>query len=387
MSKPLHCLVSFGTRPEAVKMAPLIRALRARPNLFRVTTLVTAQHREMVDQVLQVFNLPVDHDLNLMQPGQTLPDLTARVITNVTPVLQAERPDLVLVQGDTTTVLASALAAFYEGLTVGHVEAGLRTATLYDPFPEEMNRRLTTRLASLHFAATSWSADNLAAEGVTQGVYITGNTVIDALQSVAREDLPLPAGVTEADLEGRRLLLTTAHRRENLGEPLSDICHALADLARRHEDVVIVYAMHRNPRVRETVQAILGSEPRVVLIEPPDYFLFVGLLRRAALVLTDSGGIQEEAPALGKPVLVLRRTTERPEGVDAGTAQLVGTNRAAIVAAASLLLDRPEAYDAMARAVNPYGDGKAAERIADAIAYHFQRAPAPRPFGVGGSSA
>ncbi len=387
MSKPLHCLVSFGTRPEAVKMAPLIRALRARPNLFRVTTLVTAQHREMVDQVLQVFDLPVDHDLNLMQPGQTLPDLTARVITNVTPVLQAERPDLVLVQGDTTTVLASALAAFYEGLTVGHVEAGLRTATLYDPFPEEMNRRLTTRLASLHFAATSWSADNLAAEGVTQGVYITGNTVIDALQSVAREDLPLPAGVTEADLEGRRLLLTTAHRRENLGEPLSDICHALADLARRHEDVVIVYAMHRNPRVRETVQAILGSEPRVVLIEPPDYFLFVGLLRRAALVLTDSGGIQEEAPALGKPVLVLRRTTERPEGVDAGTAQLVGTNRAAIVAAASLLLDRPEAYDAMARAVNPYGDGKAAERIADAIAYHFQRAPAPRPFGVGRSSA
>ncbi|HAZ63719.1 MAG TPA: UDP-N-acetylglucosamine 2-epimerase (non-hydrolyzing) [Armatimonadetes bacterium] len=368
-------------------MAPLIRALRARPNLFRVTTLVTAQHREMVDQVLQVFDLPVDHDLNLMQPGQTLPDLTARVITNVTPVLQAERPDLVLVQGDTTTVLASALAAFYEGLTVGHVEAGLRTATLYDPFPEEMNRRLTTRLASLHFAATSWSADNLAAEGVTQGVYITGNTVIDALQSVAREDLPLPAGVTEADLEGRRLLLTTAHRRENLGEPLSDICHALADLARRHEDVVIVYAMHRNPRVRETVQAILGSEPRVVLIEPPDYFLFVGLLRRAALVLTDSGGIQEEAPALGKPVLVLRRTTERPEGVDAGTAQLVGTNRAAIVAAASLLLDRPEAYDAMARAVNPYGDGKAAERIADAIAYHFQRAPAPRPFGVGRSSA
>lgn len=387
MSKPLHCLVSFGTRPEAVKMAPLIRALRARPNLFRVTTLVTAQHREMVDQVLLVFNLPVDHDLNLMQPGQTLPDLTARVITNVTPVLQAERPDLVLVQGDTTTVLASALAAFYEGLTVGHVEAGLRTATLYDPFPEEMNRRLTTRLASLHFAATSWSADNLAAEGVTQGVYITGNTVIDALQSVAREDLPLPAGVTEADLEGRRLLLTTAHRRENLGEPLSDICHALADLARRHEDVVIVYAMHRNPRVRETVQSILGSEPRVVLIEPPDYFLFVGLLRRAALVLTDSGGIQEEAPALGKPVLVLRRTTERPEGVDAGTAQLVGTNRAAIVAAASLLLDRPEAYDAMARAVNPYGDGKAAERIADAIAYHFQRAPAPRPFGVGRSSA
>lgn len=387
MSKPLHCLVSFGTRPEAVKMAPLIRALRARPNLFRVTTLVTAQHREMVDQVLQVFDLPVDHDLNLMQPGQTLPDLTARVITGVTPVLQAERPDLVLVQGDTTTVLASALAAFYEGLTVGHVEAGLRTATLYDPFPEEMNRRLTTRLASLHFAATSWSADNLAAEGVTQGVYITGNTVIDALQSVAREDLPLPDGVTEADLEGRRLLLTTAHRRENLGEPLSDICHALADLARRHEDVVIVYAMHRNPRVRETVQAILGNEPRVLLIEPPDYFLFVGLLRRAALVLTDSGGIQEEAPALGKPVLVLRRTTERPEGVDAGTAQLVGTNRAAIVAAASLLLDRPEAYDAMARAVNPYGDGKAAERIADAIAYHFQRAPAPRPFGVGGSSA
>ncbi len=385
MSDRLHCVVAFGTRPEAVKMAPLVKALSARPETFRVTTLVTAQHREMVDQVIDVFGLQVDHDLNLMRPEQTLPDLTARVLTAMTPVLEAEKPDLVLVQGDTTTVLAGALAAFYQQIPVGHVEAGLRTSTLYDPFPEEMNRRVTTRLASLHFAATEWSAANLAAEGVTDGVYVTGNTVIDALQSVAQQELPLPDGVPDSALEGRRLVLVTAHRRENLGEPLADICRALRTLVETHPDIVVVYAMHRNPKVRATVQAILGGLDRVLLIEPPDYFLFVGLLRRADLVLTDSGGIQEEAPALGKPVLVLRRTTERPEGVSAGTARLIGTATEAIVAAASDLLERPDSYQAMARAVNPYGDGQAAERIAEAIAFHFRRGPEPRRFSTRGT--
>jgi UDP-N-acetylglucosamine 2-epimerase (non-hydrolysing) len=380
MSEPIHCLVTFGTRPEAVKMAPLLAALAARPELFRVTTAVTAQHREMVDQVLQVFDLHPEYDLDLMRHGQTLPDLTGRVLTALTPVLEEARPDLVLVQGDTTTVLAGALAAFYQQIAVGHVEAGLRTATIYEPFPEEMNRRLTTRLATLHFAATGWAAENLAREGVTQGVYVTGNTVIDALRSVAQRELPLPPGVTAADLAGRRLVLVTAHRRENLGEPLADICRALAAIGEAHQDVVLVYAMHRNPKVRETVHAILGERPRVLLIEPPDYFHFVGLLRRAALVLTDSGGIQEEAPALGKPVLVLRRTTERPEGVDAGTARLVGTDPAVITAAANELLDRPASYQAMAKAVNPYGDGGAAARIAAAIAHHFGRGPRPADF-------
>lgn len=377
---PLHCLVTFGTRPEAVKMAPLARALAARPDLFKLTVVVTAQHREMVDQVIEVFGLTPDVDLNLMQPGQTLPDLTARVLTAMTPVLERERPDLVLVQGDTTTVLAAALAAFYQQIPVGHVEAGLRTSTLYEPFPEEMNRRVTTRLSALHFAATDWGAANLRAEGVTEQIYITGNTVIDALQCVAQQELPLPEGVDAAALAGKRLVLVTAHRRENLGEPLADICRAIADIVTAREDLVVVYAMHRNPKVRETVHAILGNVPRVLLIEPPDYFHFVGLLRRAHLVLTDSGGIQEEAPALGKPVLVLRRTTERPEGVDAGTAQLVGTERAAIVAAAAKLLDEPDAHAAMAKAVNPYGDGHAAERIAAAIAHWAGRGPRPADF-------
>lgn len=381
---PLHVVVTFGTRPEAVKMAPLVRVLGADPARFRVTTVVTAQHREMLDQVLAVFGLRPEYDLDLMRPDQTLPDLTARVLTELTPVLAATQPDLVLVQGDTTTVLAASLASFYQRIPVGHVEAGLRTGDRYNPFPEEINRRLTGRLATLHFAPTDWARGNLLAEGVDPAaVFITGNTVIDALQSVRDQAHPWPPDLDPAALDGRRLLLVTAHRRENLGEPLEDICGALAEILDATPDTVLVFAMHRNPRVRETVVGLLGGRDRVQLIEPPDYFSFVGLMQRATLILTDSGGIQEEAPALGKPVLVLRRTTERPEGVDAGTARLIGTARPAIVAAALELLGQPGAYDAMARAVNPYGDGHAAERIAAALLHHAGRGDRPADFQPG----
>ncbi|NUP99041.1 MAG: UDP-N-acetylglucosamine 2-epimerase (non-hydrolyzing), partial [Armatimonadetes bacterium] len=328
---PLHVVSIFGTRPEAVKMAPLVKAVEARQDLFRATTVVTAQHREMLDQVLAAFGLTPQFDLDLMRPNQTLPELTARVLTELTPVLLETSPDLVLVQGDTTTVLAAALAAFYQQIPVGHIEAGLRTGDRYNPFPEEINRRLTGRLATLHFAPTDWAARNLLNEGVAaEEIFVTGNTVIDALQSVARQELALPEDLPAEALEGRRLVLVTAHRRENLGEPLAQICGAIADIVEAQSDVALVYAMHRNPKVRETVTGLLGGLDRVHLIEPPEYFTFVGLMREAALILTDSGGIQEEAPALGKPVLVLRRTTERPEGVEAGTARLVGTAREAI---------------------------------------------------------
>lgn len=382
---PVHVLVAFGTRPEAVKMAPVIAALHRRANEFRVTTAVTAQHREMLDQVMMVFGLTAQHDLDLMQPGQTLPALTARVLTHITPILERERPDLVLVQGDTTTVLSVSLAAFYLQIPVGHVEAGLRTPQRYDPFPEEMNRRLTSRLASMHFAPTAWARDNLIAEGLPpEDVHITGNTVIDALRSVMTRHLPDPPDLPSADLAGRRLVLVTAHRRENLGEPLESLCLAFRDIVDSHDDVLLVYAMHRNPKVRETARGVLGDHPRVRLIEPPDYLAFVGLMKRATLILTDSGGVQEEAPALGKPVLVLRRTTERPEGVTAGTARLVGTERQAVAQAASQLLDEPAAYDAMAHAVNPYGDGLASERILAAILHHLRGAARPADFAPEG---
>lgn len=381
---PLHVAVIFGTRPEAVKMAPLVLALRARPEAFRCTVIVTAQHREMLDQVLDVFGIAPDHDLDLMRQNQTLAGLTARVMTDLPPVLEAVRPDLVLVQGDTTTVLTAALAAFYLQIPVGHVEAGLRTDDRYNPFPEEINRRLTGRLANLHFSPTTWARDNLLREGVDPAtVYVAGNTVIDALQTVAEGELPPPADLDVTALAGRRLLLVTAHRRENLGEPLAEICRALHRIVEAEPDTALVYAMHRNPKVRETVQAILGGRPRVHLIEPPDYLTFVGLMRQATLILTDSGGIQEEAPALGKPVLVLRRTTERPEGVLAGTARLIGTGEQDIVEAGLELLRSGERYQAMAKAVNPYGDGTASERILAAITHHFGRGARPADFCPG----
>ncbi|HIE53080.1 MAG TPA: UDP-N-acetylglucosamine 2-epimerase (non-hydrolyzing) [Armatimonadetes bacterium] len=383
---PLKILLAFGTRPEAVKLAPIIVRLGANPAAFNLCLVTTAQHREMLDQVLQVFDLHPDYDLNLMQPNQTLPDLTYRVLTHLTPVLQQERPDLLLVQGDTTTVLMASLAAFYEQIPVGHVEAGLRTDNRYDPFPEEMNRRLTTRLSSLHFAPTETARQNLLAEGVpADQIYVTGNPVIDALQSITRRGTgPLPPDLPPAALANHRLLLVTAHRRENWGEPLEAICRALGELAGHYPDTVIVYAVHRNPLVRTTVHRLLDGRERVYLIQPPNYVTFVELMRRAYLILTDSGGLQEEAPALGVPVLVLRRTTERPEGIAAGTAQLVGTETEAIVAAAGRLLEDKKAYQHMARAVNPYGDGQAAERIEAALLHYFGRCDQRPPDFVAG---
>ncbi|MEB3330241.1 MAG: UDP-N-acetylglucosamine 2-epimerase (non-hydrolyzing) [Candidatus Sericytochromatia bacterium] len=368
--KPLVMTV-FGTRPEAVKMAPLVLALQACPDID-TTLVVTAQHREMLDQVLDLFGLVPDHDLDLMKAGQTLTDITARVLTHLGPVLDERQPSLVLVHGDTTTTFAASLAAFYRQIPVGHVEAGLRTPDRYNPYPEEMNRRLTTQLASLHFAPTATSEARLLAEQVEPGsIHRTGNTVIDALLATAAK---LPAAVEQ---RGRQLLVT-AHRRENWGEPLANICRAVLRLADAYPDLRVLFPIHRNPVVRETARAILGDHPRVTMIEPLDYAPFVAAMRDSTLILTDSGGVQEEAPSLGKPVLVMRTTTERPEAIEAGTVQLVGVDEAVIFAAASRLLDDPSAYDGMARAVNPYGDGRACSRIVEACR-HFLGLRTDRP--------
>ncbi|MEB3197930.1 MAG: UDP-N-acetylglucosamine 2-epimerase (non-hydrolyzing) [Candidatus Sericytochromatia bacterium] len=361
--KPLVMTV-FGTRPEAVKMAPLVLALQACPDLDVALT-VTAQHREMLDQVLDLFGLVPDHDLDLMKAGQSLTDITTRVLTHLGPVLDERKPSLVLVHGDTTTTFAASLAAFYRQIPVGHVEAGLRTPDRYNPYPEEMNRRLTTQLASLHFAPTATSEAQLRAENVAaDAIYRTGNTVIDALLMTARR---LPQAQTAT---GRQILVT-AHRRENWGEPLAAICRAIRRLVEAYADVRVLFPIHRNPVVRETAQAILGGHPRIEMIEPLDYAPFVAAMRDSYLILTDSGGVQEEAPSLGKPVLVLRTTTERPEAIDAGTVELVGVDEERIVTAACRLLDDPSAYERMARAVNPYGDGHACERIVNACRYHL----------------
>jgi UDP-N-acetylglucosamine 2-epimerase len=363
----VHVLSIFGTRPEAIKMAPVLHALRNAGADSRVC--VTAQHRGMLDQVLQLFDITPDADLDLMRPNQTLEGLTAAVLEGVSGVLDGMKPDMVLVHGDTTTTFAAALAAFYKRIPVGHVEAGLRTGNIYAPFPEEVNRRLTDGIATLHFAPTEGSKRNLLSEGAdARHVYVTGNTVIDALfmtrdrlaadtalSGKLARDMPYPAA-------GRRMVLVTGHRRENFGEGFENICHALRDLAGRG-DVDIVYPVHLNPNVRQPVNEILGNAGNVHLLEPVDYPAFVHLMSKAHIVITDSGGIQEEAPSLGKPVLVMRDVTERPEAVDAGTVRLVGTDRQRIVAAASELLDNGANYESMSRAHNPYGDGKAAERI------------------------
>lgn len=366
-------LLTFGTRPEAIKMAPVVAALKAEA-AFDVKVCVTGQHRQMLDQALDLFGITTDFDLNLMQPGQDLTDITNNVLVGMRGVLRQWRPDWLLVHGDTTTTFAAALAAYYEQVAVGHVEAGLRTGNIYSPWPEEMNRRLAGSIASLHFAPTERAKGNLLREGVApERIHVTGNTVIDALLQVVariRMDVELQArfagqfGFLSA---GRRLVLVTGHRRENFGAGFERICHALRRLSER-EDVEIVYPMHLNPNVQEPVRRVLGAAPRVHLIEPLDYLPFVYLMDRAYLIITDSGGVQEEAPSLGKPVLVMRDTTERPEAVDAGTARLVGTDEAAIVCEASLLLDDAAAYEAMSRAHNPYGDGNAAARIADHLA-------------------
>ena len=361
----IRVLSIFGTRPEAIKMAPVVRELERREGIASLVC-VTAQHRQMLDAALRLFGIVPDFDLNVMKSAQSLFDITASALTGLGGVLETARPDLVLVHGDTTTTLAGALSAFYRQVPVGHVEAGLRTYDKYSPFPEEMNRQLTDRLSELCFAPTERSRGNLLREGVSPDkIFVTGNTAIDALKTTVRPDYRHP----ELDRlgEGERLILLTAHRRENLGAPLRSIFRAVRRLAERHDDVRVICPAHLNPAVREAASELLGGCARIRLIEPLDALDFHNFLARACLVLTDSGGIQEEAPSLGKPVLVLRAVTERPEGVEAGPLRLVGTEEEAILRAAEELLEDPEAYARMSRACNPYGDGRAAERIADAI--------------------
>ncbi len=353
-------LVAIGTRPEAIKMAPVVLALRQEP-WADVRILATAQHRQMLDQVLAAFGLVPDIDLDIMQPGQALAELTARLLLRLDGVLAEEAPDAILAQGDTTTVMSVALAAFYRRIPLGHVEAGLRTGDLYNPFPEEMNRIVAGRLARWHFAPTAQSRDNLLAEGFDPAsIHVTGNTVIDALLQVADRELALPVAIPE----GSRLVLVTAHRRENFGEPFRQVCLAIRELADAHPDIHVLYPVHPNPNVALPARELLGGHPRITLCEPLDYLPFVAAMKRATLVLTDSGGVQEEAPALGKPVLVMRRETERPEAVAEGVVRLVGPDREAIVAEAGRLLRDADAYAAMARGTSPYGDGHAAGRIA-----------------------
>lgn len=369
-------LFIFGTRPEAIKLAPVILHLRRRPAEFDVRVCVTAQHRAMLDQVLSIFQVRPDYDLNLMQPDQTLSGLSARVLAALEPVLLAERPGMVLVQGDTTSTLAGALAAFYQRIPVAHIEAGLRTGDMEHPFPEEMNRVLTTRLSALHFAATAGAARNLEGECVDmRRVVVTGNSGIDAVLYV-RDGLEagtLPGGSWPFLSPARKLIVVTAHRRESFGQGFDEICQALLALAER-PDVEIVFPVHPNPNVREPVSRYLRRTPRIHLIEPLEYLPFVDLMRRAHILITDSGGVQEEGPSLGKPVLVMREKTERPEAVEAGTARLVGACKESILREASLLLDDPAGYEAMARRHSPYGDGHASERIAEAILAWFSRA-------------
>ena len=362
-------LLIFGTRPEAIKLCPVIRSLREIPTRFDVRVLVTAQHREMLDQVLQAFDVQPHHDLDLMLPGQTLFQSTSRILAGLEDVLKTERPSIVIVQGDTTTTLCGALAGFYLNIPVAHVEAGLRTGDMRQPFPEEINRVLTSRLTELHFAATENAAENLRREGVTpDSIHVTGNTGIDAVLFVRD-------GLAEGRLHGRewpeldpakKLIVVTAHRRESFGEGFERICRALAELAGR-PDVQVVYPVHPNPNVQDPVQRLLAGHPNVRLIEPLSYVPFVDLMRRAYLLVTDSGGIQEEGPSLGKPILVMREKTERPEAVRAGTVKLVGTDQRRIVSEATSLLDDRNAYQAMARVHNPYGDGQASARIANLI--------------------
>jgi UDP-N-acetylglucosamine 2-epimerase (non-hydrolysing) len=356
-------LAVVGTRPEAIKMAPVIRALQSAP-WAEVRVLATAQHRQMLDQVRVAVAIVPDVDLDIMAPNQTLPELTSRLLSRLDEVFARERPDAVLIQGDTTTVMTAAMAAFYRRIDIGHVEAGLRTGDLHNPFPEEMNRIVAGRLSRWHFAPTAGARDNLLREGFDpSSVHVTGNTVIDALLEVVQREVPLPVEVPE----GRRMLLVTAHRRENFGAPFREICGAVRDIADRHADVHVVYPVHPNPNVSGPAHEILSGHARIVLCPPLDYLPFVAAMKRAHLILTDSGGVQEEAPALGKPVLVMRQETERPEAVEAGVVKLVGPVREAIVAEASRLLDDPEAYARMARGVSPYGDGRAAGRIVDIL--------------------
>ena len=374
-------LLVFGTRPEAIKMAPLVKKLQCEPDKFKTVVCVTAQHRQMLDQVLHIFDIKPDYDLDIMKPNQDLYDITARVLVGMRDVLKEVQPDVVLVHGDTTTSTAAALAAFYQQIPVGHVEAGLRTHNIYSPWPEEMNRQVTGRITTHHFAPTPLAKQNLLRENVAENqIIVTGNTVIDALHIVTKrlaEDAELQQSVRGELAEfgydvnrldkGRKLLLITGHRRENFGEGFLNICHAIKNLAERYPDTDFVYPVHLNPNVRKPVFEILGggAEMSIFLIEPLQCWPFVYMMERSYLILTDSGGVQEEAPGLGKPVLVMRNTTERPEAVEAGTVLLVGTDRAKIEQGVIDLMEKPEVYRKMSEAVNPYGDGLACSRISD----------------------
>ena len=379
--KPVTVMTIFGTRPEAIKMAPLALELQKRPGI-RALCCVTAQHREMLDSVLEIFKLKPDYDLNIMQPRQTLSTITSKCLTGMDDVLNEAKPDLVLVHGDTSTTFAGALAAFYHQIPVGHVEAGLRTYDKWSPFPEEMNRKMVGAIADLHFCPTVANQKNLQRENITQGVFLTGNTVIDALQTTVVKDFTFAEDIlNNLDYENRKVILVTCHRRENYGQPMTNIMTALRRIADAFPEVELVYPVHLSPVVQEAAHKYLDNHPRIHLIAPLAVDEMHNLMARCHLVMTDSGGLQEEAPALGKPVLVLRKETERPEAVEAGTVKLAGVEEEVIFSMASELLTNPAAYQAMAHAVNPYGDGQACRRIADAIEWHFGLRPqAPEAF-------
>lgn len=368
----LKVMTVFGTRPEAIKMAPVVKALEAAPDMEAIVT-VTAQHREMLDQVLHLFSITPDYDLNIMSAGQTLYDVTTKALLGLKDVLEEAKPDVVLVHGDTTTTFAGALAAFYQEIPVGHVEAGLRTGNIYSPFPEEMNRKLTGSLTTYHFSPTSSAEKNLLKENISsKHLYVTGNTVIDALRTTVKEGYHFEEELLNSlDYEQKRIILVTTHRRENLGEPMRHVYRAIRRLVHEFDDIEVVFPVHRNPKVRSIVAEELGDTERVHLIDPLEYEPFANLMARSYLLMTDSGGIQEEAPALGKPVLVLRNTTERPEAVTAGTVKLVGTDEEAVFMTARRLLSDKEAYASMANSVNPYGDGEASRRIIEALRFEL----------------
>ncbi|GBF79469.1 non-hydrolyzing UDP-N-acetylglucosamine 2-epimerase [Aphanothece sacrum] len=367
---PHKICITLGTRPEAIKLAPVIQKFRSCQE-FQTHVILTGQHKEMVEQVMDLFGLKADRDLKIMQPRQTLTEITYRSLQGLEEIFQDIQPKLVIVQGDTTTAFAATLAAFYQKIPIGHVEAGLRTDNIYNPYPEEANRRLISQLTQLHFAPTQLALENLHRSGVTGEVHLTGNTVIDALLSVAKKQ-PV-CDVPGLDWSQYRVLLATVHRRENWGEPLQDILAGFSLILDKFPDTALLLPMHRNPTVREPIQTILGEHTRVFLTEPLDYAQLVGAIQRSYLLLTDSGGLQEEAPSLGKPVLVLRETTERPEAIAAGTAKLVGTNVESIVSATSELLSDKIAYEQMANAINPFGDGKASERILEIVQRYLGR--------------
>ena len=382
MSK-IKVMTVFGTRPEAIKMAPLAIELKKYEEIESIVC-VTAQHREMLDQVLEIFNITPEYDLDIMKTRQTLVGITTRVLEGLDEVIKKEQPDIVLVHGDTSTSFVAGLAAFYNQVTVGHVEAGLRTYDKYSPFPEEMNRQLTGRIADLHFSPTKQNRENLLKENISdESIYITGNTVIDALKTTVKKDYKFKEEILNTiDFDNRRVIIVTAHRRENLGEPLENICNALKTIVEEYKDVELVYPVHLNPAVRETAFGILGDMDRVHLINPLDVEDLHNAMAKSFMVMTDSGGIQEEAPALAKPVLVLRRETERPEAVAAGTVKIAGVDKDVIISLAKELLDSEDAYNKMARAANPYGDGEASRRTAQAILYHFNKGEKPDTFDV-----